>query len=167
MQTKITPERLNSIKNELETITAWIATPPHDAEYRKTDAYINEYHSKFKKQQELKKILATGERRNVIVGEGVTVCLYSDRHAYTVVKRTKNKLFIQRDKATLNKNSKPEIIQGGFVGFMANNNDLKYDYAQNPEIPVDVAYWSEKRGCFTLNGCPIVNGRNEYFDYSF
>lgn len=167
MLTKIImPEQLDALKNELDNIAVWITTPPAK-EVRKTEAYISEYHSKTKRQQEIKKILAIEERRNVRIGEGVTVCLYSDRHAYTIIRRTRNKLFIQRDTATLKKDSKPEMVKGGFTGFVANNDSLKYDYAQNPENPVDVAYWSEKRGCFTLNDCPIVNGKSEYFDYSF
>lgn len=50
------------------------------------------------------------------VGDGITISLYSDAHAYTIIKRTAKTITIQRDKATLKEGWKPEIITGGFCG---------------------------------------------------
>ena len=45
-------------------------------------------------------------RENAQVGEGATVCYFSDAHAYTIIKRTAKTLTLQRDKATLKKSFK-------------------------------------------------------------
>ena len=52
---------------------------------------------------------------NIQVGDGVTVNLWSDRYAATVIKVTKSSVTVRRDKATLNPDFKPEWIPGGFA----------------------------------------------------
>ena len=46
----------------------------------------------------------------VQVGDGVTICYWSDRHAATVIKKTPLSLTVRRDKATLDPSFKPEWI---------------------------------------------------------
>lgn len=46
----------------------------------------------------------------VKVGDGVTINLWSDRHAATVIKVTAKTVTVRRDKATLNPDFKPEFI---------------------------------------------------------
>jgi hypothetical protein len=48
------------------------------------------------------------------IGDGVTLNYCTDRHAYTVIKTTKNSITIQRD--TVKQLTKPEFVIGGFAG---------------------------------------------------
>lgn len=66
---------------------------------------------------------------NIRVGDGVTVNLWSDRYAATVIKVTKSTVTVRRDKATLDPNFKPEWIPGGFAGHCINQDEQKYSYA--------------------------------------
>lgn len=92
------------------------------------------------------------------VGDGVTVNLYSDSCAGTIIRRTKCSLWIQRDSA-----------------FRTDKNGMsdcqEYRYERNPKGTIYHARWSEKWGCFIFgghrDGKPISIGRHEYFDYSF
>lgn len=65
------------------------------------------------------------------VGDGVTVNLYSDSHAYTVIKRTPATITIQQDKATLDPSFKPIFVEGGFAGHCVNQSEQKYSYERD------------------------------------
>lgn len=92
------------------------------------------------------------------VGDGVTVNLWSDSHAGTIIRRTRCSLWIQRDAA-----------------FRTDKNGMSdcqdYRYERDPHGTVYQARWSEKWGCFIYgghkDGKPISVGRHEYYDYSF
>jgi hypothetical protein len=104
---------------------------------------------------------------NVQVGDGVTLRLYSDRHAYTVIKKTKTTITVQRDIATLAKDWKPEVSIGGFAGHCTNNDSQEYTYEQNPEGQTEVFRWSKKYGCFKNGSYTLGKGRHEKYDYNF
>ena len=118
--------------------------------------------------KELKIVIKIEERREVKVGDGVTVCYYSDCKAYTVIKRTKATITIQRDKATLDPSFKPEFIAGGFVGHCVNQSEQTYTYERDENGTIQTARWSERDGMFKVNGClKVYNGRHEFYDYNF
>lgn len=106
---------------------------------------------------------------NVKVGDGVTIHLYSDAHAGTIVKVTKTSITIQRDKATLNPEWKPEIIPGGFAGHCTNQSDQTYTYERNENGQTETFRWSKKYNRFRdgKNGRSITKGRREFYDYNF
>ena len=54
------------------------------------------------------------------VGDGVTVNLWSDRYAATVIAVTKSTVTVRRDAATLDPGFKPEFIIGKFAGHCTN-----------------------------------------------
>ena len=117
---------------------------------------------------ELNGLIKKEERRNVTVGEGVTLHYYTDAHAYTVIARTKTTLTIQRDKATLDPNFKPNIIPGGFAGHCTNQNEQTYTYERDPQGTIQKAFWSERDGMFKVDGdLRVYNGRHECYDYNF
>lgn len=101
------------------------------------------------------------------VGDGATVCLWSDREAYTIIKRTAQSLTLQRDKATLSPDFKPEFIPGGFCGHCVNQNEQKYSYESDPEGKKITAWWSKKNNGFYWNGLHVIPGRHEFYDYNF
>lgn len=95
-------------------------------------------------------------RYNIKVGDGATICYYTDREAGTIIKRTKNTITIQRDKA-----------------FRTDNNGMsdcqEYRYERDENGFIEVYHWSNKYGCFrnSKNRLYVINGRHKYYDYSF
>lgn len=92
------------------------------------------------------------------VGMGATMCLWSDRHAYTIIAVSKNrhKITIQRDKAT-------RIDKNGMSDCQT------YEYERNPEGEIETATL-RKDGAYRITNSRILVGvghRNEHFDFSF
>lgn len=104
---------------------------------------------------------------NVKVGDGITLNYYSDSHAYTIISRTNKTITIQRDKATLNKNFKPEFIPGGFAGRCINQEEQTYTYERDEEGRTLTLRWSNKYGRFVCKEARVSNGRHEFYDYNF
>ncbi|UKL30052.1 hypothetical protein [Bacillus phage PK2] len=106
---------------------------------------------------------------NVKVGDGVTMGLYSDAHAGTVVKVTKTQVIVQRDKATLDPNWKPEVVAGGFAGHCTNQDSQTYTYEQDPNGELTKFTWSKKFNQYRNNqrGMKLYKGRREFYDYNF
>lgn len=106
----------------------------------------------------------------VEVGDGVTIHLYSDAHAGTVIKKTKTTITVQQDKATIDPNFKPEFIVGGFAGHCTNQNKQTYTYERNPNGNVTVYRWSNKYNRYQGGGdgsVTVTKGRREFYDYNF
>lgn len=96
-------------------------------------------------------------KSEVKVGVGATLCIGSDRYAYTVVKvsKTGHKIEIQRDNARATKDS-------NYYG------SQKYTFTPNLEANIYSAYWSEKRGCYRCGHANVhVGHRDEYMDPHF
>lgn len=107
-------------------------------------------------------------RDNAQVGDGATVCYFSDAHAYTIIKRTAKTLTLQRDKATLKQSFKPEFIVGGFCAHCTNQSEQDYDYERDPNGGIEIARWSERKKGFYVNGClHVIPNRREFYDYNF
>ena len=104
---------------------------------------------------------------NLKVGDGVTVNLYSDSHAYTVIKRTPATITIQQDKATLDPAFKPVFVEGGFAGHCVNQHEQKYTYERDEHGEILTLRYSKKLGKFTYLDKPITIGRHEFYDYNF
>lgn len=104
------------------------------------------------------------------IGQGASVCGWSDSRAYTVIKVSRNgkKITLQRAIATKSKDFIPEWIEGGFAGHCVNNNEQTYTYEANPKGNIVHAYL-RKNGRFYVDGCSLVNldGYNEFYDYNF
>lgn len=102
-------------------------------------------------------------------GDLLNLTGYNNYIAYTIIARTAKTITIQRDKATLKKDFKPEIIVGGFAGHCVNQNDQEYDYERNPKGETMVIRWSEKNQRWgTPKGYTRVSlGRHEFYDYNF
>ena len=106
-------------------------------------------------------------RDNAEVGDGATVCYWTDRHAYTIIKRTAKTLTLQQDKAILDPEFKPEFIPGGFCAHCVNQADQTYQYDRNPNGRIIIAYWSKKKNGFYWQGLHVIPGRHEFYDYNF
>ena len=100
----------------------------------------------------------------VKVGDGVTINLWSDRHAATVIKVTAKTVTVRRDKATLN----PDFIPGGFAAHCTNQSEQRYTYEPDEKGEIRTFHWSDK---FQRYGQPgnltLSKGRHEFYDYNF
>lgn len=122
------------------------------------------------KIEELKQQLLTELNREIEVGDGVTLHFWSDAHACTVIAKTKTTITIQRDKATLNPEFKPEWIAGGFAGHCTNQDEQTYTYERDPNGEIYRCRWSEKYGRYQTGSdgsMKITRGRREFYDYNF
>lgn len=105
------------------------------------------------------------------IGIGATMHGYSDAYAYTVIDRNEKGtvLTLQRDKATLDPNFKPDFIPGGFAGHVTNNRSQVYSYERDPGGET-VKVRLRKDGRFYVAGStrPVTIGkRYEFYDYNF
>lgn len=121
----------------------------------------------YEKKCEQEKPIRSRFYQGLEVGDGVTVHLYSDSEAYTIIKRTAKTITLQRDIATLDPNFKPKFIEGGFCGHCVNQNEQKYTYERDPNGHIITARWSDKRGAFIYLDKVVTAGRNEFYDYNF
>jgi hypothetical protein len=106
---------------------------------------------------------------NIQIGDGVTIHMYSDAHAGTVIKKTKTSVTIQRDKATMDPNFKPEFVVGGFAGHCTNQDKQTYTYEADPNGETMTFRWSKKYNRFQdgKTGRSLTKGRREFYDYNF
>lgn len=119
--------------------------------------YKKEIYSLKEEQDYIERLINRIKRFNVQVGDGVTIHLYSDSYAATVIKRTPKSITVQQDKAIrIDKNGMSE--------------DQEYRFERDEKGWVSTYRWSDVYGAFRSSGdqsIGITNGRYEYFDYSF
>ena len=120
-----------------------------------------------KKKAEELKLIRSRFYQGLEVEDGVTVHLYSDAEAYTIIKRTAKTLTLQRDIATLDPNFKPKFIEGGFCARCVNQNEQTYTYERDRGGRVITVRWSDKHGAFMYLGKVVTAGRHEFYDYNF
>lgn len=115
------------------------------------------------------------------IGEGVTVSVWTDAEAYTIIKRTATTMTLRADKATRNPDFKPEFVSGGFAGHCVNQDDQSYTYEADPEghkIKVSLRRWADdegnerrlwKRAGVKVHerGGSVSPGRHKFHDYNF
>lgn len=105
---------------------------------------------------------------NIQAGDGVTVNLWSDRHAATVIRVTKKTVTCRRDTAVLSPDFKPDWIVGGFAAHCTNQDEQSYSYKPDENGEEYTFYWSEK---YQRYGQPgklfLTKGRHEFYDYNF
>lgn len=106
------------------------------------------------------------------VGDGVTVHLWSDSRAYTVVRRTAKRIWLRRDRATLLNgvnSGEPDALQfypGGFVGHTSGAQRWAYTPDENGETEV-ASLRSDGKWRVANSTRPVTAGRFEHYDYNF
>lgn len=121
------------------------------------------------KRMQLRYEISVSKNRELDVGDGCTVRLYTDCHAATVIRKTKTTITVRRDKATLDPSWKPEWVEGGFSAICTNQNEQSYTYEPNPDGETYTARWNERYGRYIndAQGFRITPGRHEFYDYNF
>lgn len=103
------------------------------------------------------------------VGDGATICHYTDRTACTVVKVSPSgkTIWLQADEVTLQENWKPDIIPGGFSGHCVNNSDQVYNYKPNTNAAMSRATIRQNGKMTTSFNERVITGRHHFYDYNF
>ena len=147
-----------------------LPTDPAEEVERKFAAYCKAVSPLHDLQRRLEDDLRRELNREIEVGDGVTVRLYTDAHACTVIARTAKTMTVQRDKATKDPSFVPQWEPGGFSAICTNNNEQKWNYQRDPQGEIIKCHWSEVRGAWQAGegGClSVYRGRNEFYDYNF
>ena len=110
------------------------------------------------------------DHKDFQVGDQAHITLYTDTNPYTVIERKGKRIKLQKAKATLDPNYKPERIPGGFAGHCTNNHDQKWIITANPKGDITEGYlgndneWYEKGS----NRRTIISqGYVKFHDYNF
>lgn len=106
----------------------------------------------------INRIMEQSKQPEPELGMGVTICMWSDRHAGTIVgmSRTKHRLAVQADTATM-------------VGGSAMSESQEYCYERNPEAGIQV-FTRRKNGSYRRLGGNtglLIGHREEYRDPTF
>lgn len=104
------------------------------------------------------------------VGDGATVCGWSDRMAYTVVRVSKSgkRIWIQRDNAKLVNRDSFIVTPGGFAANWQYPEGQKYEYSANTAAKIMMASLTRLGWRIGgLRGEKVVAGRLEFYDYNF
>ena len=166
-QSEVLKEKQAAVEAELEKVCDRLFGDNDKSEQEMTELR-NRFHELHGETQMLDTQIRTERNREIEVGDGVTVTYWSDREAYTVIRKTTKTITIQRDKAILADDFKPEFITGGFSAHCTNNADQHYVYLRDPNGETKVARWSEKHGCYRVDGTLRVSvGRHEFYDYNY
>jgi hypothetical protein len=83
------------------------------------------------------------------IGDGVSVSVWTDVDAYTVVKKTATTITLRADTATLLNRDELRFSVGGFAAHCDNQADQRYSYAANPdgrEIKISLRRWADEEG---------------------
>lgn len=173
MQTiEMTYERVKKFKQEVKElmvqIEAMYKEKVEKGEMTTSSWYKENIKPLRERKDSLDRSIKQFEEYNVQVGDGMTCHLYSDSHAFTIIKRTPKTLTLRRCNAILNPNFKPNVELGGFVGHCTNQYEQSYTYEENEDGQIVVARWSKKLGRWTnKNYKGITKGRSEFYDYNF
>ena len=165
--------QITALENEINSLESQIGNH-YKAQFNKgihnpsSEWYRANIEPLHEKQENAKREIAKLRQQGVEVGDGVTIHLYSDSHAYTIIKRTAKTITIQRDKAILDPNFKPEWIEGGFAGHCTNQEEQSYTYEADTTGEVKTLHWSDKlNGWKTPYNSRVSLGRHEFYDYNF
>lgn len=102
------------------------------------------------------------------VGDGATLRIGTDGHAYTVtaVSPSGKTITMQRDTATIDPTWKADFHPGGFVGHVSNSHTQRWTYAPDPDGVIRQARLLAN-GRWASLGTPVIPGRHENYDHNF
>ena len=115
------------------------------------------------------------------VGDGITVSLWTDSYAFTILRVTPTSITAREDRATLDPAFKADIIPGGFAGHCVNQHEQTYSYepdAAGPVATITLRRWRDENGAerraWKRSGCKtrerggdVSPGRAKFHDYNF
>jgi hypothetical protein len=118
---------------------------------------------------------------NLNVGDGVSVSVWTDIDAYTIVKKTPTTITLRADDAVLINHDDLNFVAGGFLAHCDNQSDQRYTYTTNPdgyEVKISLRRWNDEEGnerrkwkrvrtgTFEQGGNAYA-GRRKFHDFNF
>ena len=115
------------------------------------------------------------------IGDGVSVSVWSDVHAYTIIKKTATTMTLRADKAELLNREELRFVVGGFAAHCENQEVQRYEYTPNPDgvkIKISLRHWNDEEGnerrrwkksgvkTFEIGG-NVRPGRRAFRDFNF
>lgn len=154
--------RLKEINEELEKLEIEDRKICNDAREKYGENWIDHAWEQIKKlenrKDELKNEATIVKATNVDVGDGLSLCPWTDWNAYTVIARKDTPkgftLTIQQDDAIRTDNNGMSDSQ-------------TYRFEKNPHGRIETVKWSTKKNWFTCGRYIVALGRHCYYDYSF
>jgi hypothetical protein len=83
------------------------------------------------------------------IGDGVSVSVWTDCAAYTIIKKTPTTITLRADKAELLNRDELRFIPGGFLAHCENQADQRYSYEADPqgvEVKISLRRWADEEG---------------------
>jgi len=105
--------------------------------------------------------------KNLPKGRYVTECLYSDSHAWKVIKKTKRTMTVAAVEVERDPEWKPEIHAGGFAGHCSNQHQQTWLFSRvNRDLTTTIRL--NKKGQWVHKGTRFIRGvAKEFYDYNF
>jgi hypothetical protein len=118
---------------------------------------------------------------NLNIGDGVSVSVWSDIDAYTIVKKTATTITLRSDNAELINRDDLNFVAGGFLAHCDNQSEQRYTYTPNPEgheVKISLRRWDDEEGnerrkwkrsgtkTFEQGGNAYA-GRRKFHDFNF
>lgn len=118
---------------------------------------------------------------NLNVGDGVSVSVWTDIDAYTIVKKTPTTITLRADDAVLINRDNLNFVVGGFLAHCDNQSEQRYEYTSNPdghEVKISLRRWNDEEGnerrkwkrsgtrTFEQGGNAYA-GRRKFHDFNF
>jgi hypothetical protein len=115
------------------------------------------------------------------VGDGVSVSVWTDVEAYTIIKKTPKTIWLRSDNAVLINREQLVFHTGGFAAHCSNQRDQRYTYEPDPEgieIKITLRHWTDEDGnerrkwkkannrTFEAGGNAYA-GRRKFHDFNF
>lgn len=107
---------------------------------------------------------------SVQIGDHLTRCGYSDRESFTVIKKTRRTVLVQRDAQEIDHDKwTPDIVLGGFVGHCTNQSSQVWTVSPDPAG--FTATWRAGRdGILKTPGATrpdVIAGSHPFHDFNF
>ena len=83
------------------------------------------------------------------IGDGVSVSVWTDVGAYTIIKKTRTTMTLRSDSAKLVNRDELRFAVGGFMAHCENQEDQRYEYTPNPngcEVKITLRRWADDEG---------------------
>jgi hypothetical protein len=83
------------------------------------------------------------------IGDGVSVSVWTDVDAYTIVKKTATTITLRVDNAKLLNRDELRFAVGGFAAHCENQEDQRYEYTPNLDghvIKISLRRWADEEG---------------------
>ena len=107
---------------------------------------------------------------NTKVGDHVTMLHYTDRESFTVIKKTKWTIVVQRDQQEIDHSKWKRVFHpGGFFGHTSNDQQQVWTVTPDP-AGATKRFWADSSGVYHAEGAKrpnVICGAHPFHDHNF